>query len=53
MQQQNQKWEKAIAARMTLIVPGLFLRNVEASHKRDMLRANCINAIVSLSNFRE
>ncbi|KAE8371806.1 dual specificity phosphatase [Aspergillus bertholletiae] len=42
----------AFTARMREIVPGLYLGNVEASYKRDMLRKNCINAIVSLTDAR-
>ncbi|KAJ5920863.1 dual specificity phosphatase Yvh1 [Penicillium verhagenii] len=48
----NKKWEMAFAARMRQIVPGLFLGNVEASHKREMLQENRINAIVSLTDAR-
>ncbi|RJE22594.1 Dual specificity phosphatase [Aspergillus sclerotialis] len=46
------KWEMAFKARMRQVVPGLFLGNVEASHKRDMLQENRINAIVSLADAR-
>ena len=42
----------AYKARMRQIVPGLFLGNVEASHKRDLLQKNRINAIVSLTTTR-
>ncbi|KAF2477154.1 dual specificity phosphatase, partial [Lindgomyces ingoldianus] len=42
----------AHAARMREIVPGLLLGNVEASHHREMLRENRINAIVSLTDAR-
>lgn len=48
----NKKWEAAFTARMRQIVPGLFLGNVEASHKREMLQENRINAIVSLTDAR-
>ncbi|KAJ5415828.1 dual specificity phosphatase Yvh1 [Penicillium sp. CMV-2018d] len=48
----NQKWEMAFAARMRQIVPGLFLGNVEASYKRDLLQKNHINAIVSFTDAR-
>lgn len=48
----NKKWEMAFTARMRQIVPGLFLGNVEASHKREMLQENHINAIVSLTDAR-
>lgn len=48
----NKKWEMAFTARMRLIVPGLFLGNVEASYKREMLQENCIDAIVSLNDAR-
>ena len=48
----NRKWAMAFTARMRQIVPGLFLGNVEASFKRDMLRENRINAIVSLTDAR-
>ncbi|CEO59431.1 Putative Dual specificity phosphatase, catalytic domain protein [Penicillium brasilianum] len=37
---------------MRQIVPGLFLGNVEASYKREMLQENHINAIVSLTDAR-
>ncbi|KAF4241567.1 hypothetical protein CNMCM6805_003841 [Aspergillus fumigatiaffinis] len=50
--ERNKRWEIAFAARMREIVPGLFLGNVEASYKREMLRENCINAIVSLTDAR-
>lgn len=46
------KWKVAYTARMREIVPGIILGNVEASHKRDMLRENGINAIVSLTDAR-
>ncbi|KAJ5961877.1 dual specificity phosphatase Yvh1 [Penicillium viridicatum] len=36
----NKKWEMAFTARMRQIVPGLFLGNVEASYKRDLLPKN-------------
>lgn len=42
----------AFKARMREVVPGLLLGNVEASHKRDMLQENRINAIVSLTDAR-
>lgn len=48
----NKKWEMAFTARMRQIVPGLFLGNVEASYKREMLQENCIDAIVSLTDAR-
>lgn len=48
----NKKWKMAHTARMREIVPGLFLGNVEASYKREMLQENRINAIVSLTNAR-
>ncbi|KAJ5120381.1 dual specificity phosphatase Yvh1 [Penicillium bovifimosum] len=48
----NKKWEAAWKARMRQIVPGFFLGNVEASHKRVMLEENRINAIVSLTTAR-
>ncbi|GIK00081.1 hypothetical protein Aspvir_004096 [Aspergillus viridinutans] len=51
-QERNKRWEMAFAARMREIVPGLFLGNVEASYKRDMLQENHINAIVSLTDAR-
>ncbi|EAW17785.1 uncharacterized protein NFIA_077180 [Aspergillus fischeri NRRL 181] len=50
--ERNKRWEMAFAARMREIVPGLFLGNVEASYKREMLRENRINAIVSLTDAR-
>ncbi|PKY07411.1 dual specificity phosphatase [Aspergillus campestris IBT 28561] len=48
----NKRWEMAFKARMRQIIPGLFLGNVEASHKQDMLRENRITAIVSLTDAR-
>lgn len=48
----NKKWEMAFAARVRQIVPGLFPGNVEASYKRELLRENHINAIVSLTDAR-
>ena len=48
----NRKWETAYRAWMRQIVPGLFLGNVEASFKREMLQENHINAIVSLTDAR-
>ncbi|KAK2754663.1 hypothetical protein FQN54_006796 [Arachnomyces sp. PD_36] len=51
-EERNKKWEMAFAARMREITPGLFLGNVEASYKRDMLRENCISAIISLTDAR-
>lgn len=48
----NRKWELASTARMRPFVPGLFLGNVEASYKQEMLRENRINAIVSLTEAR-
>ncbi|OOQ83480.1 hypothetical protein PEBR_34713 [Penicillium brasilianum] len=48
----NKKWEMAFKVRMRQIVPGLFLGNVEASYKREMLQENHINAIVSLTDAR-
>ncbi|KAJ9202478.1 hypothetical protein DTO164E3_2918 [Paecilomyces variotii] len=51
-QERNKKWEMAFTARMRQIVPGLFLGNVEASYKREMLQKNHINAIVSLTDAR-
>lgn len=48
----NKRWEMASKARMRQIVPGLFLGNVEASYRQDMLRENRINAILSLTNAR-
>ncbi|KAJ5941455.1 dual specificity phosphatase Yvh1 [Penicillium verrucosum] len=50
--ERNRKWEMAYKARMRQIVPGLFLGNVEASHKGDLLQKNRINAIVSLTTTR-
>lgn len=50
--ERNKKWEIAFKARMRQIVPGLFLGNVEASYKRDMLQENRINAIISLTDAR-
>ncbi|KAJ5950397.1 dual specificity phosphatase Yvh1 [Penicillium vulpinum] len=50
--ERNKKWKMAFTARMRQIVPGLFLGNIEASHKRDILQENHINAIVSLTNAR-
>ncbi|KAJ6007538.1 dual specificity phosphatase Yvh1 [Penicillium herquei] len=44
------KWKMAYKARMRQIVPGLVLGNVEASHRREMLEENRINAIVSLTD---
>ncbi|KAE8376573.1 protein-tyrosine phosphatase-like protein [Aspergillus bertholletiae] len=37
---------------MRAITPGLYLGSVEASYNRDMLQANCIAAIVSLTSAR-
>lgn len=51
-EKRKKKWEMAFKARLREIVPGLFLGNVEASYKRDMLRENSINAIVSLTDAR-
>lgn len=48
----NKKWEIAFTARMRQIVPGLFLGNVEASYKRDLLQRNRINATVSFTDAR-
>lgn len=48
----NKKWETAFTARMRQIIPGLFLGNVEASHKLEILQENRINAIVSLTDAR-
>ncbi|KZF21799.1 putative dual specificity phosphatase Yvh1 [Xylona heveae TC161] len=48
----NKKWEMAFTARARQIVPGLYLGNVEASHQREILQANHINAIVSLTDAR-
>ncbi|KAJ5706774.1 dual specificity phosphatase Yvh1 [Penicillium malachiteum] len=48
----NKKWEMAFSARVRQIVPGLFLGNVEASYKRELLQQNRINAIVSLTDAR-
>lgn len=48
----QRRWEMASAARMRLIAPGLFLGNVRASHKREMLQENHITAIVSLTSAR-
>ncbi|KAJ5736204.1 dual specificity phosphatase Yvh1 [Penicillium malachiteum] len=48
----KKKWEMAFAARVRQIVPGLFLGNVEASYKRELLQENRINAIVSLTDAR-
>jgi dual specificity phosphatase 12 len=48
----NRRWKMAYEARMREIVPGLFLGNVEASYSRAMLKENCINAIVSLTDGR-
>ncbi|KAJ5155366.1 dual specificity phosphatase Yvh1 [Penicillium capsulatum] len=50
--ERNKKWEMTFKARMRQIVPGLFLGNVEASYKRDMLQENRINAIVSFTDAR-
>lgn len=50
--ERNRRWEMAYRARMRQIVPGLFLGNVEASHKLEMLQQNHINAIVSLTDAR-
>jgi hypothetical protein len=50
--ERNKKWEMAFTARMRQIVPGLFLGNVEASYKRDLLQKNRINAIVSFTDAR-
>jgi dual specificity phosphatase 12 len=51
-EERNKMWEMAFIARMREIIPGLFLGNVEASYKREMLRENRINAIVSLTDAR-
>src|SRR5688572_6201344 len=51
-EKRKKKWRMAVTDRMREIVPGLFLGNVEASHKRDMLRENCIRAIVSPTDAR-
>ncbi|EAW09539.1 dual specificity protein phosphatase family protein [Aspergillus clavatus NRRL 1] len=48
----NKKWEMAFTARMRQTVPGLFLGNIEASYKQEMLQENHINAIVSLTDAR-
>ncbi|CAG8368453.1 unnamed protein product [Penicillium salamii] len=50
--ERNKRWEMAYKARMRQIVPGLFLGNVEASYKRQMLQENQINTIVSLTSAR-
>ncbi|KAJ5907800.1 dual specificity phosphatase catalytic domain protein [Penicillium taxi] len=50
--ERKKKGEMAFTARMRQIVPGLFLGNVGASHKREMLQENHINAIVSLTDAR-
>jgi dual specificity phosphatase 12 len=42
----------AYNALMRQIVPGLFLGNVEASYKREMLQENHITAVVSLTDAR-
>jgi dual specificity phosphatase 12 len=42
--ERDKKWETAFTARMRQIVTGLFLGNVEASYKRDVLQENPINA---------
>ncbi|KAJ6188241.1 hypothetical protein N7519_003149 [Penicillium mononematosum] len=50
--ERRKKWDMAYKARMRQIVPGLFLGNVRASHRREMLQENHINAIVSLTTAR-
>lgn len=51
-EERQKRWQMAYTARMRQIVPGLYLGNVEASHKREMLQENHINAIVSLTDAR-
>lgn len=48
----KKRWEMAFAARMKPIVPGLFLGNVEASYKPEILQENHIDAILSLTDAR-
>lgn len=48
----NRKWEMAFTTRMRQAVPGLFLGNVKASYKQEMLKENRINAMVSLTDAR-
>jgi dual specificity phosphatase 12 len=50
--QRRKKCDMAYAARMTEVVPGPFLRNVQSSHNREMLLRNHIHAIVSLTDAR-
>ncbi|CAG8918245.1 unnamed protein product [Penicillium salamii] len=45
--ERDNRWEMAYNARMRQIIPGLFLGNVEASYKQQMLQETKINAIVS------
>ncbi|KAJ5332790.1 Dual specificity protein phosphatase 1B [Penicillium brevicompactum] len=51
-EERERRWQMAWTARMRQIVPGLYLGNVEASHKREMLQENHINAIISLTDAR-
>ncbi|CAG8373109.1 unnamed protein product [Penicillium salamii] len=50
--ERNKKWKMAFTAWLRQIVPGLFLRNVQGSCKRDLLQKNHIDAIVSLTDAR-
>lgn len=50
--ERQRRWEMFYKARMREVVPGLFLGNVDASHRAVMLRENRINAIVSLTDAR-
>lgn len=52
MEDGSKRWEMVFAARMRQIVPGIFLGNVQASFRREMLRQNGINAMVSLTDAR-
>ena len=52
MEDRSKRWEMVFAARMMQIVPGIFLGNVQASFRREMLRQNGINAMVSLTDAR-
>ncbi|KAJ5100227.1 dual specificity phosphatase Yvh1 [Penicillium angulare] len=49
-QDRNRRWEMAYKARIRQIVPGLCLGNVQASHHKETLLRNHINAMVSLTD---
>lgn len=51
-EERNNRWEMVFTAWIREIAPGLFLGNFKASYNQEMLRKNCINAIVSLTDAR-